>query len=109
MSGNQTASIKSAILGRRSSHLPVVVVRQEADTFMVQSYDAPTIAVLRRALDEVVADQRFIRQGTTSALEIAELLLARAAAGERDPDRLKEIAFARLGAARRKDRASRPS
>ena len=55
---------------------------------MIQPYDAPTIAVLRRALDDVCADRRFIRQRSTSTLAIAEHLLAQAAAGERDIDRL---------------------
>ena len=59
-------------------------------------YDATTIAVLRRALDDVFADQRFIGQRSTSALEIAEHLLAQAAAGERDLDRLKASALAKL-------------
>ena len=59
------------------------------------SYDPTTISVLRRALDEVLLDARFHRT-TPSALEIAEHLLARAAAGERDLQRLKDSAFARL-------------
>jgi hypothetical protein len=62
-------------------------------------YDAATIAVLRRALDDVFADQRFIGQRSTSALEIAEHLLAQAAAGERDLDRLKASALAKLDVA----------
>ncbi len=62
-------------------------------------YDAATIAVLRRALDDVFADQRFIGQRSTSALEIAEHLLAQAAAGERDLDRLKASALAKLNVA----------
>jgi hypothetical protein len=62
-------------------------------------YDAVTIAVLRRALDDVFADQRFIGQQSTSALEIAEHLLAQAAAGERDLDRLKASALAKLNVA----------
>jgi hypothetical protein len=63
---------------------------------MIQFYDAPTVATLRQALDDVFADRRFISQRSTSALEIAEHLLAHAAAGERDLDRLKASAFARL-------------
>jgi hypothetical protein len=66
---------------------------------MAQPYDAPTIAVLRRALDDVFADRRFIRQRSTSALEIAEHLLAQAAAGERDLDRLRASALAKLSEA----------
>jgi hypothetical protein len=64
-----------------------------------QPHDAQTIAVLRRALEDVFADRRFIRQRSTSALEIAEHLLAQAAAGERDLDRLRASALARLSVA----------
>lgn len=64
-----------------------------------QPHDAQTIAVLRRALDDVFADRRFIRQRSTSALEIAEHLLAQAAAGERDLDRLRASALAKLSVA----------
>jgi hypothetical protein len=64
-----------------------------------QPYDAATIAALRQALDDVFADQRFIGQRSTSALEIAEHLLAQAAAGERDLERLKASALAKLNAA----------
>jgi hypothetical protein len=60
------------------------------------SYDPTTIATLRRALDEVVNDIRFQRRKSISALEIAEHLLAQAAAGERDLDRLKSSAFQHL-------------
>ena len=58
--------------------------------------DASTVAVLRRALDEIIADRRFEAQTSVSALDMAELLLAQAAAGERDIDRLKAAAFRRL-------------
>lgn len=57
------------------------------------SHDPTTIATLRRALDEVVNDIRFQRRKSLSALEIAEHLLAQAAAGERDLERLKSSAF----------------
>ena len=60
------------------------------------SYDPSTIATLRRALDEVLVDTRFRRRKSASALEIAEHLLAQAAAGERDLDRLKSSAFSKL-------------
>ena len=59
-------------------------------------YDPSTIAVLRRALDEVLADARFHRRTGASALEIAEHILAAAAAGERDLGRLKASAFETL-------------
>ncbi|HEY0909297.1 MAG TPA: hypothetical protein VGD75_03600 [Bradyrhizobium sp.] len=60
------------------------------------SYDPSTIATLRRALDEVLVDTRFRRRKSASALEIAEHLLAQAAAGERDLDRLKSSAVSKL-------------
>lgn len=59
-------------------------------------YDAATLGILRRALDEVLIDPRFLGRRSTSALEIAEHLLAKAAAGERDLDRLKTSAFNKL-------------
>jgi hypothetical protein len=60
------------------------------------SYDPSTIAIRRRALDEVLLDLRFHRRKSASALEIAEHLLAQAAAGERDLERLKSSAFRQL-------------
>ncbi len=60
------------------------------------SYDASTITILRRALDEVLLDERFGRRRSASALEIAEHLLALAAAGERDLEKLKSSAFGKL-------------
>jgi hypothetical protein len=60
------------------------------------SYDPSTIAILRRALDDVLLDLRFHRSKSASALEIAEHLLAQAAAGERDLERLKSSAFRKL-------------
>jgi hypothetical protein len=70
------------------------------------SYDPTTIAVLRRALDEVLLDARFYRSPSASALEIAEHLLAQAAAGERDLERLKSSAFRKLGGEGVRDRAA---
>ena len=55
-----------------------------------------TIATLKRALNDVLADPRFFNRRSTSALEIAEHLLAQAAIGERDLDRLKASAFNKL-------------
>jgi hypothetical protein len=60
------------------------------------SHDPSTIAVLRRALDEVIADARFRHHAAASALEIAEHILAAAASGERDLERLKASAFRKL-------------
>jgi hypothetical protein len=61
------------------------------------SYEPATIATLRRALDEVIQDARFRhRRKQASVLEIAEHLLAQAAIGERDLERLKASAFQKL-------------
>jgi hypothetical protein len=60
------------------------------------NYDLSTIATLRRALDEVFLDQRFHHGRAVSALEIAEHLLAEAASGERDLERLKSSAFEKI-------------
>ena len=60
------------------------------------SYEPATIATLRRALDEVIKDNRFRQRKSASALEIAEHLLAQAAVGERDLERLKASAFQKL-------------
>jgi hypothetical protein len=63
---------------------------------MSPNYDAQLISTMRRALDEVFADPRFVTQSAKSALEIAEHILWLAANGERDLDRLKASAFAEL-------------
>ena len=60
------------------------------------SYDPATITILRRALDEVLCDERFYRRKSASALEVAEHLLGQAATGERDLERLKASAYERL-------------
>ncbi|MBR1190785.1 hypothetical protein JQ634_00335 [Bradyrhizobium sp. AUGA SZCCT0240] len=60
------------------------------------SYEPATIATLRRALDEVIKDNRFRQRKSHSALEVAEHLLALAAVGERDLERLKASAFQKL-------------
>ena len=72
------------------------------------SYEPATIATLRRALDEVVRDRRFSRHKSASALEVAEHILALAAAGERDLEKLKFSAFNKLtgNAERLSDRAA---
>ena len=60
------------------------------------SYEPATIATLRRALDEVIKDSRFRQRSSPSVREIAEHLLAQAAVGERDLERLKASAFQKL-------------
>ena len=60
------------------------------------SHEPFTIAILRRALDEVLLVRRFYSRPSASALGIAEHLLAQAAAGERDLEKLKFSAFSKL-------------
>lgn len=66
------------------------------------SYEPATIATLRRALDEVTRDSRFHHRKQASVLEVAEHLLAQAATGERDLERLKASAFRNLIASERR-------
>jgi hypothetical protein len=64
-----------------------------------QKYDAPTVAVMRRALNEVVTDRRFLVRKSVTPLEVAEHILQQAALGVRDLNRLKSSAFEKLSAA----------
>ena len=64
-----------------------------------RKFDAPTVAVMRQALNEVVADRRFLVRKSVTPLEVAEHILEQAALGERDLNRLKSSAFEKLGAA----------
>ena len=64
-----------------------------------QKFDASTVAVMRQALNEVVADRRFLIRKSVTPLEVAEHILQQAAAGVRDLNGLKSSAFEKLGAA----------
>ena len=64
-----------------------------------RKFDAPTVAVMRQALNEVVADPRFLVRNSVTPLEVAEHILEQAALGVRDLNRLKSSAFEKLGAA----------
>ena len=64
-----------------------------------QKFDAPTVAVMRQALNEVVTDRRFLVRNTVTPLEVAEHILQQAASGERDLNRLKSSAFEKLSTA----------
>jgi hypothetical protein len=64
-----------------------------------QKYDASTVAIMRRALNEVVADRRFLVRNHVTPLEVAEHILRQAASGERDLNRLKSAVFEKLVAA----------
>jgi hypothetical protein len=59
-------------------------------------YHALTLRLFRRALDEVLTDQRFLKCASASAIEVAEHILAQAGTGERDVGRLKSSALRRL-------------
>jgi hypothetical protein len=61
-----------------------------------QRFDASTVAVMRQALNEIVADRRFLIRKSVTTLEVAEHILQQAALGERDLNRLKSSAFVRL-------------
>ena len=61
-----------------------------------QKYDAPTVAVMRQALNDVVADRRFLIRKSVTPLEVAVHILQQAASGERDLNRLKISAFEKL-------------
>lgn len=60
------------------------------------AYDAATLATLRRALDQVLTHPLFLNTASVSALEMAEHILALAAAGERDIERLRTSALSSL-------------
>jgi hypothetical protein len=64
-----------------------------------RKFDAPTVAVMRQALNEVVADPRFLDRKSVTPLEVAEHILQQAALGVRDLNRLKSSAFEKLSAA----------
>jgi hypothetical protein len=68
-------------------------------------YDAKTLAVLRNALDDVLLDRLFLQSRSISALEIAEHILAQAARGETDVERLKASAFQVIAERRGKNAA----
>jgi hypothetical protein len=65
----------------------------------MRKFDASTVAVMRQALNEVVADHRFLMRKSVTALDVAEHILQQAAAGVRDRNGLKSSAFEKLGAA----------
>jgi hypothetical protein len=66
---------------------------------MAGRYDSNTLVQMRRLLDELLVDQRFTAQNRKSALEVAEHVLALAASGERDPQRIKASVLSSLGEA----------
>jgi len=63
---------------------------------MTAKYDTATLAALRRTLDDVLLDPRFLGSRSISALEMTEHLLALTAQGERSEQRLKLSALRML-------------
>lgn len=61
-----------------------------------QRFDASTVAVMRRALNEVVADGCLMARKSVTTLEVAEHILQQAALGVRDLNRLKSPAIEKL-------------
>jgi hypothetical protein len=65
-----------------------------------QKFDASTVAVMRQALNEVVADGRFRARKSVTTLDVAEHILQQAASGVRDLNDLKSSAFEKLSCPR---------
>ena len=64
------------------------------------SLDEEAARMLRRIMDDVLTDSRFITQSTVSAIQIAEHIWRRAAAGERDFATIKQSILTLLDARR---------
>jgi hypothetical protein len=65
----------------------------------MRKFDASTVAVMRQALNEVVADRRFLVRKSVTPLEVAEHILQQAALGMRDLNGLKSSAFEKVATA----------
>jgi hypothetical protein len=68
-------------------------------TDLKQKYDASTVAAMRQAFHEIIADHRFLARESVTTLEVAEYILQQAALGVRDVNGLKTSAFEKLNAA----------
>jgi hypothetical protein len=55
--------------------------------------DSSGIAILRLTLDELFTDHRFFIRQSMTAGQVADFILSLVQKGERDPDRLKALAF----------------
>jgi len=64
-----------------------------------QKFDASTVAIMRQALNEVVADRRFLVRKSVTPLEVAEHILKQADLGVRDLNGLKSSTFEKLTSA----------
>jgi hypothetical protein len=91
-------SLAQFIMPSQSNSKTRPTIEAATMTELKQKYDASTVAIMRQALNEVVADRRFLVRKSVTPLEMAEHILQRAASGERDLHRLKSSAFDKLGA-----------
>jgi hypothetical protein len=76
------------------------------DTKKPAYFDLETVALLRDALDDAWACLRPQERATTSRTQLAEGILALAAQGERNPDRLIDAALMAVGNRRETDAAA---
>jgi hypothetical protein len=76
------------------------------DTKKPVYFDLETVALLRNALDDAWACLRPQERATTSRTQLAEGILALAAKGERNPDRLIDAALMAVGNRREADAAA---
>ena len=67
------------------------------DTKKPAYFDLETVALLRETLDDAWACLRPQERATTSRTQLAEGILALAAEGERNPDRLLDAALMAVG------------
>ena len=67
------------------------------DTKKPAYFDLETVALLRDALDDAWSCLRPQERATTSRTQLAEGILALAAQGERNPDRLIDAALMSVG------------
>jgi len=70
------------------------------------NFDLETVALLRETLDDAWACLRPQERETTTRTQLAEGILALAAEGERNPDRLIDAAFMAVGNRREADAAA---
>jgi hypothetical protein len=85
-------------LQKNSKTRPTIIGLRRMNN-LKQKFDTSTVAVMRQALNEVVADRRFLARKFVTPLEVAEHILQQAALGVRDLNGLKRSALEMLGAA----------
>ena len=86
-------------LQKNSKKRPTIIFGLRRMNNLKQKFDTSTVAVMRQALNEVVADRRFLVRKSVTPLEVAEHILEQAALGVRDLNGLKSSAFDKLSTA----------